>query len=532
MAICEPALIQMKRRCLLLYFLWFFVCRSPARASTPEAIILGIQSSIQEGNIDAAEHAIAVALKKDPRDGGLYNLRGIAHANRNNLKEAEEDFNRAVQLSPYLVGAYLNLGRTCEMLSAREPKAIDRAIVQYRHLLKLRPESNTVRLQLSKLLEMREEYALSLRELDSLPVVDRRGALAVSLRCADLAGVGRSHDAETTARDLRGLSDLDEHVIETVLPTLVKSKAESIVILMLELVNQRQHLSYDSLRQLAEAYARRGQLPEARRTLEKAVSADPANPAPLMELARLAEKQNDLNGALGYLAHARDLNPNYAPVHFFFGIVCIELDLPLEAKKSLQKALDLDPENPVYNYARGSVELQGRAAWQAIPYFKKFVAAEPGDPRGHFALGAAEFASQDYEVAAKEMNSVANYTETAAGAEYFLGRIAKAESDWAKASAYFQKSIETDPNYADSYAELGLTKMHLNDLAGARRDLDRALELNPNNYIANGNLLALFQRTKDPLAKSQEQKLRALDLKRSEKQELMLRTIKIRRYAN
>jgi hypothetical protein len=42
----------------------------------------------------------------------------------------------------------------------------------------------------------------------------------------------------------------------------------------------------------------------------------------------------------------------------------------------------------------------------------------------------------------------------------------------------------------------------------------------------------LLQRTKDPRAEAQEQKLRALDVRRSEKQELMLRTIKIRPYGN
>jgi tetratricopeptide (TPR) repeat protein len=522
---------HMKRQrllCTLLLCLYGFL----ARATTPEGIILRIQSYIQEGNLDAAEHAISVALKNAPQDGGLYNLRGIVHADRSELIAAEADFTRAIQLSPSLVGAYLNLGRACEMLSVKDSGALNRAIAQYRKLLKLRPETNEVRLQLSKLLEQQGEYAASLKQLDNLPAADRRGTLAISLRCADLANVGQGREAERAAEHLRNVSDLDEQVIETVLPALVKSKADSIIILMLGLVKERQQLSYDNLRQLAAAYERRSQLPEARSTLQAMVTADPANPAPLIELARIAEKQDDLKGALGYLAHARDLNPNYAPIHFFFGIVCIELDLPLEAKKSLQKALDLDPENAVYNYARGSVELQGRAAWQAIPYFKKFVAADPGDPRGHFALGVAEFASQDYESSAKEMNSVADDKETAAGAEYFLGRIAKAESDWAKASVHFQKSIEADPNYSDSHAELGLARMHLDDLAGARTEIDRALKLNPDSYIANGNLLALLRRTRDPLVNSQEQKLRALDLKRSEKQELMLRTIKIRRYAN
>ena len=521
----------MKRECLLC-ILSLCLCWFPARAASPESTILRIQAHIQEGNLDAAEQAIAVALKNTPNDGGIYNLRGIVHADRNELKAAEADFNRAIQLSPNLVGAYLNLGRACEMLSAKDPGALTRAIVQYRHLLNLQPDASAVRLQLAKLLEQQQEFAASLKELDALTTVDRRGALAISLRSADLASLGRNREAEQTAETLRKASDLDEEVVSAGLPALVKSKADSIVILMLDLAGQRQQLSYNSLRQLAAAQERCGQLSEARSTLEKLASTNPANAAPLMELARIAEKQNDLKGALGYLAHARDLDPNYAPVHFFFGVVCIELNLPIEAKKSLQKALDLDPGNAVYNYARGSVELQGRAAWQAIPYFKKFVAAKPDDPRGHFALGVAEFASQDYGSAGKELNSVANNKETAAGAQYFLGRIAKAESDWAQAAEHFQKSIEVEPNYADSHAELGLARMHLNDLAGARSELDRALALNPNSYIANGNLLALLQRTKDPRAEAQEQKLRALDVRRSEKQELMLRTIKIRPYGN
>jgi tetratricopeptide (TPR) repeat protein len=155
------------------------------------------------------------------------------------------------------------------------------------------------------------------------------------------------------------------------------------------------------------------------------------------------------------------------------------------------------------------------------------VAAQPKNPRGHFALGASFFASQDYENAAKEMNAIAQNPETAAGAEYFLGRIAKAEGDWRAAIDHLRKSIATEPGYADSHAELGLAKMHTGDLEGARAEIDRALELKPDSYLANGNLLALYQRTKDPRFSTQQQKLRELDSKRSEMQELMVRTVRV-----
>ena len=500
--------------------------------STAKATILRIQGEIETGRIDEAEAEIKTALKNSPDDGGLYNLLGIVHANRNDMKAAEADFTQAVHFSPRLVGAYLNLGRACEMLSGSEPEAEQRAIRQYRRLLQLEPTSREVRLQLAKLLAKRGQYQASLHELDLLGGSEHAGGSAEALRCADLWGLHRPKQAEAAAEALSTMPDLDEQVMNMVLPALVKNKADSIVVKLLTAVDERLPLSYANLRELAVAHERCGELPEARLVLERMVSTNAKDASVLLELARVAQKQNDLKGALGYLAHARDLRPDYAPVHFFFGVVCIELDLPVEAKKSLQTALDLDPENAVYNYARGSVELQGRSAWQAIPYFKKFVAAKPEDERGHFALGAAEFASQDYEAATKEMNAAAKSKETAAGAEYFLGRIAKAEGDWTAAAEHLQKSIDADPAYADSHAELGLARMHLNDLTGARKEIDRALVLNPDSYIANGNLLTLFRRTKDPLASSLEQRLRNLDVKRSEKQELMLRTIGINRYVN
>jgi hypothetical protein len=60
--------------------------------------------------------------------------------------------------------------------------------------------------------------------------------------------------------------------------------------------------------------------------------------------------------------------------------------------------------------------------------------------------------------------------------------------------------------------------------------MDRALELNPESYISNSAMLVLLQKTKDPAAGRQAQKLRDLDSKRFEKQELMLRTVKVRKY--
>jgi len=280
---------------------------------------------------------------------------------------------------------------------------------------------------------------------------------------------------------------------------------------------------------LARAYETEGELSETRRILESLAAKEPASEQTLEALADVAYKQHDLQGTLGYLAHARDIDPKNAGLHFFFGIVCIELNLPVEAKKSLQKALDLEPDNPDYNYARGSVELQGRSAWNAISYFTKYVAARPDDPRGHFALGVAEFASEDYESAAAEMKRVADDKQTMAGSEYFLGRIAKAESNWPQAIKHLERSIRVDPNYAESHAELALAQLHMHYTDTALREIETAAKLNPDSYLVNTNLLIVYQWTKDPRVSAQKKRLEQLDVERSQKQELMLRTIQFRR---
>lgn len=50
-----------------------------------------------------------------------------------------------------------------------------------------------------------------------------------------------------------------------------------------------------------------------------------------MDLARVADKQTDYTGALGYITHARDLDPRNPAIHFFFGMVSMKENLLEEA---------------------------------------------------------------------------------------------------------------------------------------------------------------------------------------------------------
>src|SRR5207245_8578521 len=129
-----------------------------------------------------------------------------------------------------------------------------------------------------------------------------------------------------------------------------------------------------------------------------------------------AYQAGNFEGALGYLARARDLEPGRAVIHYLFGLICIDLKLPPEAKQSLQEAVRRDPDNPYFHYALGAVLLQQKSADEAIPHFQKYRDSRPADPRGNFALGVAYFDAYQLDAARKQLESVAARPETRVGA--------------------------------------------------------------------------------------------------------------------
>ena len=93
---------------------------------------------------------------------------------------------------------------------------------------------------------------------------------------------------------------------------------------------------------------------------------------------------------LAHPANIRDLTPNDPRVHFLFGLVTDKLELPIEARKSLEKALTIDPQIRITTTPWGSFSWPGSGkSADAVAYLAKYVAARPQDARGHFALGVA-----------------------------------------------------------------------------------------------------------------------------------------------
>lgn len=502
------------------------------REKAKEQQILQIQQLFTQGDLVGARKQLNQALKQFPADAGLENLLGIIEAQEGNYLAAERSFSRAISRERKFTGAYLNLGRLYQENAARDPQALAKALEVYRRVLQYEPENAEANYQSALLLMRKGAYQASLDHLTRLPARSQNSAQALSVSCADYAGLGNFVQANEMAQRLLAHPDLSEPDVMAILPAaLTNNRGAGLIAVLLEGLEKRQPLSSALMRHLGLAYEQTGKLVEAREKLEKSGAGEQASVALLVALSRVAHKQKDFQGSLGYLAHARDLEPNNPELHYFFGFVCLDLNLIAEARTSFEKAVKLQPENPSYNYAMGATSAFRHDPGEAIPYFEKYVRLKPVDPRGKLALGAAFFRAKQYDAAARVLLEVIKVPEITTTARYYLGSIARQNGRLDEAIRELEQTLKIKPDYVDALAELGQCYLLKKEYQPAGKLLRRALEIDPDHYTANFNLLTLYARTSDERASAQTARFEEVKKLREEKAQEFLRIVEVRPYS-
>jgi tetratricopeptide (TPR) repeat protein len=512
--------------------LFFCLAVAPALATPPgdnarEHAIMEIQRFIESGNLSAARDLLRASATQFGNDAGFDNLEGVIDAQEHHYSSAEANFKQAIARRPQFTAAYLNLGRLYQENSSSDAQARTRALHIYARVLSYEPGNSEANYQSALLLLEEGNYQASLLRVSRLPKTTRESAQALSISCADYAGLG---DRQKTSRDLTRFleaPDLSEADVRQLLLGIGPGKDTDITVTALEGFGKRQHLPLDLQRSLGLAYEQSGRLDDARSILEK-FAIDHMSVHSLFDLARVAYKQKDYKGALGYLAHARDLEPDNASVHYSFGVVCLDLELLAESQKSFEKAVKLDPQNSSYNYAVGATSLFSHDPKDAVPYFQQYLNRNPDDARGKLAVGIAFFRAKDYEEARPWLDRAAQRPETATPAHYYLGSLALQEGRLNEALPELQSALRAKPDYPDALAELGKYYFVRRNYAEAEKQLQRALKLNPDHMEANFYLLSLYARTRDPRHDIQSKRYDELQKLRDAKSQEFLRMVEVR----
>jgi len=497
-----------------------------------EKAITEIQDLIDQNNLEAARQRVHEAQKR-MTDAGLDNLLGVIEAKSGDYAGAEQSFAIAIRRAPTFKPAYLNLARLYQENGNRDPKNKGKALALYEQLLRFDPANAEANYQAAALLMEQRQYQKSQEYLSRLPPDSQDISQALAVRCADLAGLGDRMHADQCAARLRSSPDFSEADAQTIAPALASAKRDDVIVGLEEALAERGTLSGQSLHTLGVAYEKTGQLSDARSALEQAFSSLGSSSTDiLLELARVGQEQKDYKASLGYLAHAEDLNPKDATIPYYFGVVCLQLNLLAEAHTAMGKALALDPDNPSYNYSMGAVSVFSEGAEQAIPYFQKYLRLKPQDPRGKLALGAAYVRAKNYDAALPLLRESTSHSETASTAHYYLGRVLNEEGNPYGAIQQIELSLKSNPDDPDALAELGRSLLTTRQYPQARAELDHALALSPDHYQANLNLLLLYTKTGDARRDSQSQHVEELKKAAEEKSQELSRIISIKPFDN
>jgi tetratricopeptide (TPR) repeat protein len=491
--------------------------------------VLAIQQQIDAGDLDGAHSAIALAEKQYPDNGGLENLLGVVEAQQGHLSAARQAFSAAVHHNPKLVGAYLNLSRLDMQTAAHDAAARVEALRMSEKVVQMDTANDEAHYQIATILAWEKSFARSLAELERLSPQAQAAIGAQAIACEDHAALGHREATDIAAHMLASNTDLSE---EDASPCVFALRAAHRAALIEELLSasaEHHSLSPAGLRILGLAQEVDGKLDQARATLEKAFATDSTSAGILIDLTRVAKAAGDNQGALGYLAHARDLRPKDATLPYEFGVICLRMGLYAEARKAIGAALELDPDNSDYNLGMGLVVSFSEDPGQAMPYLHKYHALRPEDPNGLLALGGASFRAKDYDTALLWLKQAALQPATAAEAHYYLGRIARHEGRISEATSELKESLRLLPKQASVLSELGQIAVAEGNNTEASEYLDRALQLDPDNYGGNYGLLLLFARTNDPRRDQQAKRFEEIKGKKDARDLEMVRSLEIHR---
>ncbi len=255
---------------------------------------------------------------------------------------------------------------------------------------------------------------------------------------------------------------------------------------------------------------------EARVRFEEAARDRPDDVPLLLDLARVTHKAGDGRGALGYLAHARALEPEERAR-------ALPLRPDLRGAGPRGGGLQLPPGSGAprpgerrrqLRHGRGRPPPQGRlrghpllpqvrgAPARTSPAGRSRSASPPSRPRT--TRPPARCSSR------RRSGPRPRPPPTTSSPGWPARRTSSR-----RRLRFALRSVEANPSYADPWSELGLLYLRLGQPEKAEEALERCLKLDPEHYLGNLHLMMLYAQTRDPREPEQRQRFDEIKTRRS-----------------
>lgn len=222
--------------------------------------------------------------------------------------------------------------------------------------------------------------------------------------------------------------------------------------------------------------------------LQRAVQLDPQSAISYAGLAEAYHFKNQESADPQWIKLAADnankavtMDGDLAEGHIALGMVKLEAgDLPA-AEKEFQRAIQLDPKNPVPHRYLGAVYSKEGKKSEASAEFQRALALDPKDWRTYMEIGLEAYNGGRYKDAAANWERVIQIQPDDVRALVNLGAVYHALGRDDDASSALQRALEIKPN-GDVYNNLGTIRYYQGKYDLAAAAFEKTVALNANDY--------------------------------------------------
>jgi tetratricopeptide (TPR) repeat protein len=420
-------------------------------------------------------------LAASPSDADALNLLGVVRAQQQNTVEAERLFRLARAAAPTHVGVQLNLGKLL-LTTNRTSEALQ--IFQSAH--RLAPERTDINLHLATLHANTGDYQQALEYLRLIP---RSAAtddyFPVLLR--SLIGLNRLEEARQLASEFSELRSSNPEAQAEFALLLAKGGLSDQALILLEAARRQTPASFPVLYGLGIINASRKRYDKAEEHLSEAIKIKPDDVTTLRALANVARATGKLEKSLALLVQARRIAPDAPAVLYDFGVTTLQMDLLLDALPAFEQLHRTYPHQPAYLYALAAVRWRKGETVETARLMRNYVALQPRDASGFYLLGAA-LLRQELITEARAALQRGLSLKADPDTEYLIGVSFEKEGNRDAAVNIFRQIVHSRPDHAAARAALGAAYREAGKFTEARIELERAVELDPNDLRANYQL--------------------------------------------
>jgi tetratricopeptide (TPR) repeat protein len=419
---------------------------------------------------DDAKVKAEFVLERNPREVEAQVLLGNALAGLRSLDQAIEEIEEAIRLDPSRGATYTNLA-ILEVSRGR----LDAAEAAFKRAVELAPTWVQGHLALANHFWSTGRVADSERVLRTAYALEPQNVLVNRAFALFLIANNRAAEAEPYVQAL-ATSGASPFALADYY--LLQNRPGDAINQLQRLRDQSAMADAASLR-MAQAYESQKDYVSAHRIVDEILQRSPTDAKGLLLKGRLLAQQGKSDEALAQFKTAAEANPDSAELQFALGGSYASRSDLENARSAYQRVVQLNPRAAAAQTELAKLDLASGKPSGSVQLAKDAVRNEPGNLAAQLTLARALVATGDFVAAEKLLASLLKDHPGVAAVHVQQALLLNARHETTPARREFERALELDRLSLEALSGLVALDIAARDVPAARRRVDDQLRENP-----------------------------------------------------